>query len=414
MRADEALAAGAVVGDLTDLAVDTARTMHVAIATRMFDAAARGLGPLVAPFRAIHLGLATATYRAVHLGVTAGVKATSWLGAAARPSGGPSVTDSPRGSQLVGVINGIVGDRMEHEGNALALPLTLRHNGRDLPTTAAGLADAHARATSRVAVFVPGLCETEAAWHYRADEWYPNDPPTHGDRLRRDLGLTPLWVRYNTGRRVSANGADLDRLLGDLVAHWPVPVRQIDLVGYSMGGLIVRSAVHQAADRHAAWANRVGHVVGLGTPYHGAPLEKFANSTTHALGMVDDTRPIATLLNRRSVGIKDLRYGNVAEDDWRDWDPDALLHDTRTDVGLIDGIDYHVIAATIRPGRVGHLLGDLMVRIPSATGRGRRALPFQRQIELAGMHHLALLNHPVVYDHLRDALAAPRSALAAL
>ncbi|GAA1810448.1 hypothetical protein [Nostocoides veronense] len=41
------------------------------------------------------------------------------------------------------------------------------------------------------------------------------------------LGLTPVLVRYNSGLRISDNGAALGALLADLVAGWPVPLTRI-------------------------------------------------------------------------------------------------------------------------------------------------------------------------------------------
>src|SRR3954454_1007303 len=86
--------------------------------------------------------------------------------------------------------------------------------------------------TPDIAVFVHGLGETEYAWGRR----------NYGERLTEDLGYTPVFVRYNTGRHISENGASLAALLDDLVADWPVEVRRIAIVGHSMGGLVARSA----------------------------------------------------------------------------------------------------------------------------------------------------------------------------
>jgi hypothetical protein len=47
---------------------------------------------------------------------------------------------------------------------------------------------------------------------------------------------------------------------------------------------------------------------------------------------------------------------------------------------------------------------------PSASGRGRtRRIPFRDDdgLHVGGAHHLALLNHPGVYERLRDWLAGP-------
>ena len=67
----------------------------------------------------------------------------------------------------------------------------------------------------------------------------------------------------------------------------------------------------------------------------GAPAEKAVNAAGWALGKLGETRPIARVLEMRSAGIKDLRYGSLVEEDWRDCEPDALLDDRCTDVPLL-------------------------------------------------------------------------------
>ena len=124
-------------------------------------------------------------------------------------------------------------------------------------------------ATPRLAVFLHGLGETEYAW----------GSPSYGDRLQDDLGITPVFVRFNTGRRISENGASLAALLDEVVASWPVEVEQIALIGHSMGGLVARSACHHGG----AWTGLVRHTVSLGTPHSGAPLEQAVHAMSAAL-----------------------------------------------------------------------------------------------------------------------------------
>ena len=64
-------------------------------------------------------------------------------------------------------------------------------------------------------------------------------------------------------------------------------------------------------------------------------------------------------------------------------------------------------AATVsrRPGdRWARILGDLLVRVPSASGAGRRrqiAFEIENGHQLGGLTHIDLLNHPAVYDQIR-------------
>jgi pimeloyl-ACP methyl ester carboxylesterase len=406
MRTDDVTAVADLLGDLAEVVVDTTRDVHRAVAARVFRGVEKGVGPAAMPPRMMHDGVAETVYATVRTTLTSLVRGAGRLAALTRPGTSPALADSPRGAAVVAAVNGLWGDRLAEHGSVLDLGIGLRHNGTDLATSPEALANAYPDATPRVAVFLHGLCENETAWWLHAETWHPTDPPTHGHRLQSDLGFTPLWVRFNTGRHVSVIGRDLDALLSGVDDAWPVPVEEIAIIGHSMGGLIARSALHQAATRGAGWAGRVRHVICLGTPHHGAALEKVVNAAAWALEQVGESRPFAAILNRRSVGIKDMRYGNVSDEDWRDHHPDALLTDTRTGDALVDGVRYHVIGARVGPGPVGSLVGDGVVRLPSATGRNRRwPLPFDRTIELGeGMHHLELLNHPVVYDHIRDSL----------
>jgi pimeloyl-ACP methyl ester carboxylesterase len=254
-------------------------------------------------------------------------------------------------------------------------------------------------ATPQIAVFVHGLGETEHAW----------GSPSYGDRLQRDLGLTPVFVRFNSGRRISENGASLAALLDELVDGWPVAVERIVIVGHSMGGLVARSACHDGGD----WTPLVSHVISLGTPHMGAPLEQAVHAMSAALHLAPETRPFARLLRRRSAGIRDLRRGSLVDEDWLGQDPDALRAKASKEVPLLEGATHCFVAATVTRSAkhpLGRLLGDALVLAPSASGRSRtRRLAFDDGLSLGRTHHLALLNHPEVYEQLRAWLEAPRS-----
>ncbi|MCW2990652.1 MAG: hypothetical protein JWM73_1246, partial [Solirubrobacterales bacterium] len=118
-------------------------------------------------------------------------------------------------------------------------------------------------------------------------------------------------------------------------------------------------------------------------------------------------RAFTAVLRRRSAGIRDLRHGSLVDADWRERDPDALRGAACEEVPLLEGATHCFVSATITrdPGHpLGRLLGDVMVLVPSASGRSRtRRLGFRDEDgrHLGGVHHLALLNHPQVYAQLR-------------
>ena len=364
--------------------------IHRAIADRAFGAAGSG------PPRAIHDAISAGVYAGVRGAAVLAGRATSGLVAGR----GRSLSVSPGGAALLGVITGLRGDVLEREESDLAEPMAIRVDG--LPVAPSQVPDTG----PRVVVFLHGLFETEYAWG--------REP--YGLRLARDLAMTPVYVRYNTGRHISDNGRSLADLLEELVREWPVEVEQIALVGHSMGGLVARSACWYGFERGDAWVERVRHTVTLGTPHLGAPLASAVHYASAALGVAPETRPFAGLLRRRSAGIRDLRQGSLVDEDWRGRDPDALRAAACKEIPLLERAAHHFVSATVTRTAghpVGRLVGDWLVLQPSASGRNRtRVIGFREEdgFHLGGTHHLALLNHPEVYARLRDWLArAPRA-----
>ena len=98
------------------------------------------------------------------------------------------------------------------------------------------------------------------------------------------------------------------------------------------------------------------HVVSLGSPHMGAPLEQAVHYAAHGLHRLPETRPLGRFLRRRSGGIRDLRQGSLVDDDWRDRDPEALRAEACKEVPLLDGATHCFVSATITrvaaaPGR---------------------------------------------------------------
>jgi pimeloyl-ACP methyl ester carboxylesterase len=399
MRSTEVRAIGELAGRTLAGTGTMVRDLHMAVAGRAFAAVGAG----GAPARVVHDGVAGAVYGAVGSTLRALPAGAGAALARSAPIDAPALAQSPRGSLALGALNAYLGDALAAEGSELALAMTLRHRGADLPLERVELARTLPAAGPRVAVFVHGLGETDASWRMRADARRPG----YGACLRRDLGHTPIELRYNSGRHISDNGRALAALLEELHAAWPLAIEEIVIVGHSMGGLVARSACHYGhADGHA-WTRAVRHVFCLGAPHLGAPLEKGVNALGWALGRLPETRALAGALNARSAGIKDLRYGSCAEEDWCDCDPDELLTDRCTDVPFLPGARFYFVAATLsrRPGApLGAILGDLLVRVPSASGAGRRRrldFAIEDGRHLGGLTHFDLLNHPAVYEQIR-------------
>lgn len=309
-------------------------------------------------------------------------------------------------------LNAAFGDFLEAQGNALATPMAVMHRGQALPFDPGSIERAWPDPSERLCVFVHGLACTEREWCWGAEAAWGEPEACYGHLLQRDLGYTPVFIRYNTGLHISDNGQRLAQLLDDLVAAYPRDVKQLVLVGHSMGGLVSRSAVHYGHHAGRAWLAPLTHVFCIGSPHHGAPLEKASNMLASVLGWFDTagTQVPAKLLRARSAGIKDLRFGNLVEEDWRDRDPDGL-DDGRTSACMVQSVAYYFISGSVTADPdhpLGQLLGDILVSLPSAVGHHAeplRRVEFEGGEVLGGMHHMALLNHPKVYEAIRRALA---------
>jgi hypothetical protein len=305
---------------------------------------------------------------------------------------------------VLAVLNGLFGDLLERLDNPLAIRMCVRQHGRPLPLEPAALAAAATAPSGRLLVLVPGLCCCDLQWLRRNHD--------HGAALGRDLGYTPLYLYYNSGRHVSTNGQDLSDLLEQLVHAWPVPVEELAILGHSMGGLVARSACHYARARRQAWLARLTHLVFLGTPHHGAPLERHGNWLGAVLGRNALTAPFARLGELRSEGITDLRYGNLLDEDWQGRHRFAHAGDLRHRVPLPKGVRCYAIAASIgRAGDMrGRLLGDGLLPVDTALGRHGEStrnlsFPAGRQWVAFNTHHLDLLSRVEVYEKIRCWLA---------
>lgn len=406
MRSTDIRALGDVAGEGLTVLNDVVHGMHTGIAGRVFAS----IGPVSRPVALVHDAIAHTVYGAVGF---AGQRIPDAVGALAADrvssEDDAPIDEKPAVAEMIAALNGIYGDELAERGNALAHPMSVRVDGRSIALTPDAVTAAFPDATNRIVVFVHGLMQTEASWCRppRADaaaDPEAVDARPYGARLRDDLGFTPVYVRYNTGLHISTNGHEFDELLSELTAVWPVPVADIALVGHSMGGLVVRSACHYAAEYRRRWAGLVRQVVCLGSPHLGADLEKGVNAASWALARLRETRAIARFLNLRSDGIKDLRYGALLDDDWREADPDEFLEDRCGEVPFLPDASYHFVATSAAPQAVGVVLGDVLVRPSSASGRGRkRSIPFEETngLVMTGLHHFDLLNHPQIYDRLR-------------
>jgi len=253
-------------------------------------------------------------------------------------------------------------------------------------------------------VLVHGLMCTETVWAY------PNGrSPGYGERLARDLDVTPIYVRYNTGRSISVSGRDLAFSLERLFHAWPVEVEEVDLIGHSMGALVCRSAAHHADRAELDWITRLRRMFLLAVPRQGQPLEQYTSIADVIPTKVPTlwSRMVGWCLRQRSAGVRDLLRGHYGEAD--DLSESGVDEPTPHDLPLTPGVEHYVIAASMAHN-VQHPIGRIFaeaLNAPWAPKDGRLAawvqsLATQRARVFTGMSHLSLVNHPEVYRQIVD------------
>ncbi|MDP3834139.1 MAG: alpha/beta hydrolase [Hydrogenophaga sp.] len=318
---------------------------------------------------------------------------------------------SPGREAVLAALNGVMGDRLQDTHNPLAQPMELRHQGRALPLeNAPALHERLAGASPHLLVLAHGLCMNDTQWQRNGHD--------HGAFLAQALGCTPVYLRYNSGLHTSTNGRDFARQLEWLTAQWPVPLESITLIGHSMGGLVARAACEEARRAGHRWRGLLRHLVFLGTPHHGAPLERAGHGVDVLLAATPFTAPFTRLGQLRSAGITDLRHGHVRDADWQGRERFGSAVDHREPLPLPEGVACFAIAATLAPQRgllAERLTGDGLVPLRSALGQHddpRHRLVFardsQRTVYRTG--HLELLSSQVVAQQLLQWLAPPPDA----
>lgn len=351
-----------------------------------------GGGPdlLGRPLEAVTKLLTAPTYEAIR-GVTNLVGASVNLAV----SKFEPILDQPgadRGS-LLAALNGVVGDYLAATGNPLAIEMCLCSGGKTLELTPEALQEKFPKG-GRLLILLHGSSTDESSWLRQFHD--------HGASLAADLDFIPIYLRYNSGRHISQNGRAFAALLEQLIEAWPRPVEGIVLLGHSMGGLVARSACLVAEEENQSWRPKLRALVTLGSPHHGAPMERGGNWVDVALGLSRYSAPLGQLGRLRSAGVTDLRYGNVLDAHWKDRDRFARGGDPRKALRLPTDVACFAIAASRGKGASDSLRGDGLVPVESALGRHKDPafdLKFgaDHQWVALGTSHLGLLSSKGVY-----------------
>lgn len=301
---------------------------------------------------------------------------------------------------VIPAVNGIIGDKLAEMKDPRAISMSLRIDGRDVSVEEA-LAQTGIQST--FVVFVHGLMADEVLFLKHSDG------PGYGPKLAQ-AGAAVFYVRYNSGRHISENGRDLSGLLDQLARAAGSKMDRLILAAHSMGGLVSRSAGYYAAG--SSWVEKLSDVILIGVPNDGSYLEKFGHLATFILKQIWNypTRLVGRIADERSSGIKDLRFGFMVDDDWKQENADALTGVQRTPVPLLGNVQYHVILGSLTKdidSPIGMYFGDGLVGTRSAAGStfSHSSKPDKAVVEYRAFPetgHLGLLNQQEVYAYIES------------
>ncbi len=306
----------------------------------------------------------------------------------------------------VSILNGIVGDKL-HD-TALGIEMGFFHQNKRIILEQDRLLEHFEQSnkvpTNKVCILVHGVTDNEATWSFR-------DQNDYGSLLAQDMQYTPFYLRYNSGLHISDNGKILAALLEKLHQNYPVAITEICIIAHSMGGLVTHSACYHASEEGLIWPQKVKQIFLLATPHLGSYLEKFANLTTNILEKVPNwhTRLVGKVINLRSAGIKDLRYGYLTESDWKDQDPDRLLKNNKKPPPVLENTAYYVISGRLTDTErhwVSQLFGDILVSTKSAVARSKNTEEFNfsddNHFAMAKTFHFQLQSSIKVYEQIKN------------
>src|SRR5207253_4739433 len=94
-----------------------------------------------------------------------------------------------RRDEMLGALNGLVGDLLAEQHHRLAVTMRLRVDDKPTP---------------RLCVLVHGLMACDERWTFKG-----RPGVTYAALLAEERGVTPVYVTYNSGLHISANGREL-------------------------------------------------------------------------------------------------------------------------------------------------------------------------------------------------------------
>jgi pimeloyl-ACP methyl ester carboxylesterase len=310
-------------------------------------------------------------------------------------------------ASFVGILNGVIGDYLQQSANPLSIEMDFYFEKKPLKGNLSPVKAAYPEAKNSICIFIHGSSAAET-------HWFKKGKVSYSDSLYQNHQILPLHLRYNSGLHISENGELLNVMLEQLVLDESID--EINIIGHSMGGLIFKSAAYYAQQNNYEWVNKTNHVFYLGSPHHGAPLEKFGAMAQSFLRQIDTpyTKIAHQLVNIRSNGVKDLRHGYLTHEEWQAEEMDDFPINRKKPIPKLSYFTEYAIAATLSEDSasiMAHWFGDFMVQKNSAIGHHENSdfhLEFQQEniLLVNNTGHIPLMYHPKVNDFILEKMKA--------
>ena len=317
------------------------------------------------------------------------------------------------------ILNGVIGDYLAQENNPLAIKMGFYHQQNPILLLDQDLNNLSSYSdkplTNKVVVLLHGLTNLETIWDFNTGiNSAPNDQDkrysfdhdncdrfNYGTGLQQDIGFTPLYLRYNSGLKIEKNGQQFAALMNQLIKAYPMPIDELILIGFSMGGLLMRHAQKIAFTNNSEWLSKVTQCFYIGTPHEGSQFERFGQMASAMVRAFPRSyiNQWADWIDVRSQGIQDLKEGLAHLNDPRA--NDSELHSCEN--GFYYQAQHHFISGSLSPNSnslVNKMLGDSLVKQPSAVPE---SIPSDsKQAHFDGIAHIPLAHSPKIYQQIHS------------
>lgn len=296
------------------------------------------------------------------------------------------------------ILNGVIGDYLVREKNPLAIDMAFYHQNRALTLDDTLANQLEKKLSNKIVVLVHGLTNLESVWDMPPTE---KGQDNYGTRIENEFGHTPFYLRYNTGLSILENGRQFNALLDNLVEVYPINIDEIVLVGFSMGGLLLRGAQKYGLDANHTWLAKLQQCFYIGTPHEGSPLEKFGSLASSAVRMMpkEYISLWADWIDIRSEGIKDLKTGLMNLSTPRQAS-ETVEAESLTCVSFHADAQHYFVSGSISENKLlNSAVGDSLVHQTSAKPKSAPKNSIHQHFE--GIPHIPLAHSDDVYSQLK-------------